>query len=56
MPTLETELVTEDGRPGWTGYFHSHETDESMTPLKEPLLTRYIDETRVFLRYVSCVT
>ena len=50
MPTLETELVTEDGRPGWMGYFHCHEDDESMTPVKDALLTRYIDETRIFLR------
>ncbi|KAI0669358.1 beta-glucosidase [Trametes maxima] len=49
MPTLENDLVTEDGRRGWIGSFYSHENDESMTPLKEPLTTRYIDETRIFL-------
>ncbi|EJF57992.1 beta-glucosidase [Dichomitus squalens LYAD-421 SS1] len=49
MPTLENELETEDGKPGWTGYFHSHENDDSMTPLEEPTVTRYIDETRIFL-------
>ena len=53
MPTLENELVTEDGRSGWMGYFHSHEDDDSMTPLKDALITRYIDETRVFLRYAQ---
>ena len=49
MPTLENELITEDGRPGWMGYFHCHESDESMTPLEDPSATRYIDETRIFL-------
>ncbi|KAH9923710.1 beta-glucosidase [Epithele typhae] len=49
LPTLENELETEDGQPGWTGHFYSHEDDESMTALKDPKVTRYIDETRVFL-------
>ncbi|KAI0355239.1 beta-glucosidase [Trametes cingulata] len=49
MPTLENEIVTEDGRPGWIGAFHSHESDDSMVPLDKPLTTRYIDETRIFL-------
>ena len=53
MPTLENDLETEDGKPGWTGYFHSHESDDSMTPLETPTVTRYMDETRIFLRYVS---
>ncbi|TFK81890.1 glycoside hydrolase family 3 protein, partial [Polyporus arcularius HHB13444] len=53
MPTLENEIVTEDGKPGWTGYFHSHEDNDSMTPLTAVTATRYIDETRVFLRYLA---
>ncbi|KAI0697103.1 beta-glucosidase [Cerioporus squamosus] len=49
MPTLENEILTEDGKPGWMGYFHSHEDNDSMTPLDAVTATRYIDETRVFL-------
>ncbi|OSD02184.1 glycoside hydrolase family 3 protein [Trametes coccinea BRFM310] len=49
MPTLENEIVTEDGKPGWTGSFYSHEDDNSMVPLDKPLKTMYIDETRIFL-------
>ncbi|CDO77775.1 Glycoside Hydrolase Family 3 protein [Trametes cinnabarina] len=49
MPTLENELLTEDGKPGWTGLFYSHENDDSMVPLDKPLKTVYIDETRIFL-------
>ncbi|KAI0833346.1 beta-glucosidase [Trametes gibbosa] len=49
MPTLETEIVTDDGRNGWMGTFHSHESDESMIAVDKPLATRYIDETRIFL-------
>ena len=52
MPTLENEIFTEDGKPGWMGYFHSHEDDDSMTPLDAVTATRHIDETRIFLRFV----
>ena len=52
MPTLENDSVTEDGKPGWMGYFHSHESDDSLTPLEKPTTTRHIDETRIFLRSV----
>ncbi|EKM56180.1 glycoside hydrolase family 3 protein [Phanerochaete carnosa HHB-10118-sp] len=48
-PTLDYDLVTEDGKPGWTGSWFAHESDESMTPLKEPLKTQYVDETRIFV-------
>ncbi|KAJ8488421.1 hypothetical protein ONZ51_g3578 [Trametes cubensis] len=49
MPTLENEIVTDDGRPGWIGSFHSHEDDNSMRPVDKPLKTMHIDETRIFL-------
>ena len=55
MPTLENDIVTEDGKPGWMGYFHSHESDDSMTALEKPTVTRHIDETRIFLRCVFTV-
>lgn len=50
MPTLENDIVTEDGRKGWIGTFHPHESDDSMVAIDKPILTRYVDETRIFLR------
>ncbi|KAF9012112.1 glycoside hydrolase family 3 protein [Hymenopellis radicata] len=49
LPTLDYEMVTDKGERGWTGYWHSHESDESMKPLSEPMETRVIDETRMFI-------
>ncbi|OBZ75776.1 putative beta-glucosidase J [Grifola frondosa] len=49
MPSLDYEIVTESGERGWIGSWHSHESDESMTPLPEPLSTKYIDETCTFI-------
>lgn len=54
MPTLDYDLITDDGKLGWTASWFAHESDESMTPLKEPLKTQYVDETRMFIRYVWC--
>ncbi|GJE88185.1 glycoside hydrolase family 3 protein [Phanerochaete sordida] len=48
-PTLDYDLVTEDGKPGWICTWFTHENDESMTPLKEPIKTQYVDETRIFI-------
>jgi beta-glucosidase len=50
MPTLDYDLLTEDGRPGWIASWFAHESDESLVPLKEPLKTQYVDETRIFIR------
>lgn len=52
MPTLDYELFTPEGKRGWTGYWHTHENDDSMTALPEPIKTQYIDETRIFIRSV----
>ncbi|KAK7040389.1 hypothetical protein VNI00_009866 [Paramarasmius palmivorus] len=49
MPTLEYELLTEDGRPGWIGTWYPHTSDDSMSPLDKPVHTQYIDETRCFI-------
>ncbi len=49
LPTLEYDMVTDKGERGWTGYWHSHESDESMKPLSEHMETRVIDETRMFI-------
>ncbi|KAJ7489184.1 beta-glucosidase [Mycena latifolia] len=48
-PSLDYELFTEDGKRGWTGSWHSHVDDESMTPLDEPLKSDHLDETRIFI-------
>ena len=52
MPTLDFDMQTEEGKRGWTGYWYAHEDDESMVPLAEPIRTQYIDETKIFIRYV----
>lgn len=49
MPTLEQELLTEDGQTGWIGSWYSHLSDTSMTPVEKPLSSHFIDETRVFI-------
>ncbi|KAF8201332.1 beta-glucosidase [Mycena galopus ATCC 62051] len=48
-PSLDYELFTEDGKRGWTGSWHSHVDDESMTPLDEPVKIDHLDETRIFI-------
>lgn len=49
-PSLDYDIFTETGQRGWMGSWYSHESDESMTPVAEPLKTQYIDETRMFFR------
>ncbi|KAJ4475509.1 beta-glucosidase [Lentinula aciculospora] len=49
MPTLEQELFTEDGKPGWIGSWYSHLDDTSMTPSEKPLSSFPVDETRIFI-------
>ncbi|KAJ3996989.1 glycoside hydrolase family 3 protein [Lentinula boryana] len=49
MPTLEQELITEDGKPGWIGTWYSHLDDVSMTPAEEPMSSFPVDETRIFI-------
>ncbi|KAG6825905.1 hypothetical protein H0H92_001914 [Tricholoma furcatifolium] len=49
MPTLEDELLTPTGERGWIGTWHTHENNDSMVPIEEPIETRLIDETRVFI-------
>lgn len=52
MPTLDYDIFTEDGRRGWIGEFFAHESDDSMTPVSQPLRTQFIDETKIFIRFV----
>ncbi|KAJ3812083.1 beta-glucosidase [Lentinula aff. lateritia] len=49
MPTLEQELITEDGQPGWIGTWYSHLSDTSMTPAEKPLSSFPVNETRIFI-------
>ncbi|KAF8888341.1 glycoside hydrolase family 3 protein [Infundibulicybe gibba] len=49
MPSLDYEMFTADGRRGWIGTWHRHVDDESMVPVEEPLETRLVDETRIFV-------
>lgn len=49
MPSLDYELTTPDGKRGWIGAWHMHKSDESMEALPEPMGTRLVDETRVFI-------
>ncbi|KAK7052101.1 glycoside hydrolase family 3 protein [Favolaschia claudopus] len=48
-PSLDYELFTEDGKHGWTGSWHPHLDDDSMTPLDEPVKVDHLDETRIFI-------
>ena len=50
MPTLDYDLLTEDGKPGWTCSWYTHENDSSMVALPDPIKSQYVDETRVFIR------
>lgn len=51
MPTLDYELTTADGRPGWLASWYPHTSDDSMTPVwdKPVKEDQYIDETRCFI-------
>lgn len=49
LPTLEYELLTENGEPGWVGDWYAHENDDSMVPLAKPFFTQRIDETRLLI-------
>jgi beta-glucosidase len=39
--------LTEDGKPGFTGTWHSH-ADQNLTVIEEPMKKQYIDETNMF--------
>ena len=52
MPTMDYNIQTEDGRRGWIGEWFAHENDDSMTPVAEPIRTQFMDETKVFIRFV----
>ncbi|KAG6883499.1 hypothetical protein C0992_008611 [Termitomyces sp. T32_za158] len=49
LPTLENDLVTPIGERGWIGTWHKHESDDSLVAVEEPLETRLVDETRIFI-------
>lgn len=49
LPTLENDLVTPTGERGWVGTWHKHESDDSLVAVEEPLESRLVDETRIFI-------
>jgi beta-glucosidase len=51
LPTLDFDIVTATGQRGWLGSWHNHKSDDSMIIVEEPVHTRVIDETRMYLDY-----
>ena len=49
MPSLDFDIVTATGQRGWLGTWHRHESDDSMIVVEEPVRTRVINETNIFL-------
>ncbi|EIM87989.1 beta-glucosidase [Stereum hirsutum FP-91666 SS1] len=49
MPSLDWDMFTADGKRGWMGTWHKHESEESMSIVEEPYATNLIDETRIFV-------
>jgi beta-glucosidase len=47
LPLLDREIRTADGKPGWTGTFHS--TDSNGDAIPDPVEAHYLDETNVFI-------
>ena len=52
-PTLDYDIYTADGKRGWNAEWFAHESDESMTPVAEPIRKQFMDETRIFIRYAD---
>ncbi|KAL0958191.1 hypothetical protein HGRIS_000354 [Hohenbuehelia grisea] len=53
LPTLDYDLKTASGERGWTGEWFSHESDDSLAAISEPLHTQLVDETRIFISNAS---
>lgn len=49
IPLLDYELFTETGERGWIGTWHNHLDNDSLVPIDEPIETRLVDETRIFI-------
>ncbi|KAJ3561490.1 hypothetical protein NP233_g10163 [Leucocoprinus birnbaumii] len=49
MPSLDYDMFTESGERGWIGTWHTHESEDSLVPIENPIKTQYIDETRLFI-------
>ncbi|KAF9552266.1 glycoside hydrolase family 3 protein [Agrocybe pediades] len=49
MPSLDYEMLTPSGEPGWVASWHAHTSDDSMQALEEVYQERVIDETRLFI-------
>ncbi|KZT33940.1 beta-glucosidase [Sistotremastrum suecicum HHB10207 ss-3] len=48
LPTLDGELVTEDGKPGWIGSWYSH-VDDKFTLAPKPIKIQLVDETNMMI-------
>lgn len=48
-PSLDYEMVTENGERGWIGSWYKHINDDSMIAEEEPFEKRLVDETRTFI-------
>jgi beta-glucosidase len=53
LPTLDYDIVTTTGQRGWLATWHTHESDDSMVVVEEPVQTKVIDETRILLDHSS---
>ncbi|KAH7102580.1 beta-glucosidase [Auriculariales sp. MPI-PUGE-AT-0066] len=49
MPTLDYDLFSEDGKPGWTLSWYPHSATEPMTALPEPVRVEHCTETYALL-------
>jgi len=49
MPSLDYEMLTPSGEPGWVASWHAHADDDSMQALDTVYQERVIDETRLFI-------
>ncbi|KDQ59962.1 glycoside hydrolase family 3 protein [Jaapia argillacea MUCL 33604] len=49
LPSLDYDIFTPSGQPGWLGTWYSHTSPDSMTPLSVPFKKQVIDETRIFI-------
>ncbi|KZT34807.1 glycoside hydrolase family 3 protein [Sistotremastrum suecicum HHB10207 ss-3] len=48
MPTLDRELINEEGTSGWTGSWYSH-IDNNFTPAPKPIKIQPVDETYMLI-------
>ena len=52
LPSLDFDIVTENGEKGWAGSWYSNDTD-GITAIGDPLVSQVIDETTIFVSVSS---